>query len=148
MDTHIVELHWNDRPAVAEARAVILGVFADDPRYTAERIDRELHPATPPLLRRFFVAYRHGKLVGAGGIKSADWASDTYVLYLSAVEPESRGHGIGRALIRARLDWVHCQAPHGRILVSTAKPKRYKDHGFRAINRERLGDRHLMLLEY
>lgn len=127
---------------------MILGVFGNDPRYSAARIASELRPARPPLQRQFFVAYRNGELVGAGGLKSADWASDTYLLYLSAVEEPSRGHGIGRALIRARLDWIMGQSPHGRVLVSTAKPRRYRDHGFRPINRERLGDKQLMLLEY
>lgn len=148
MDTHIVALHWDDRQAIAQAKDVILAVFANDGRYPAERIAAELKPARPPLLRQFFVAYRHGRLVGTGGVKSADWASDTYLLYLSAVEAESRGRGIGRTLIRTRLEWIQCQAPHGRILVSTAKPKRYRDHGFRPVSRERLGDKHLMLLEY
>lgn len=148
MDAHVVELHWDDRPAVALARGVILGVFGDDPRYTPARIASELRAARPPMQRQFFVAYREGQLVGAGGIKSADWASDTFLLYLSAVDEASRGLGIGRALIRARLDWVFRQAPHGRVLVSTAKPKRYRDHGFRPVNRERLGDKHLLLLEY
>ena len=148
LDTHIVELHWDDRTAVAQAATLLLTVFAGDGRYSSERIDQELRPSPPPLQRQFFVAYRHGRLVGIGGAKSADWASNTHILYLSAVEPESRGHGIGRALIRARVDWVRGQNPHGRILVSTAKPKRYRDHGFRPVNRERIGDKHLMLLEY
>lgn len=127
---------------------MILGVFADAGRYSAERITQELQPLPAPLERVFLVAYHHGRLVGAGGIKSADWASNTHILYLSAVEQDSRGNGVGRALIRARLDWIQSRNPHGRILVSTAKPRRYRDHGFRAVNRNRVGDKHLMLLEY
>ena len=148
LDTHIVELHWDDRPAIAQASAIIRGVFDDPVRYSTERIAEEMQPALPPLDRVFLVAYRHGRLVGIGGIKSADWASNTHVLYLSAVEKESRGNGIGRALIRARVEWIQGCNPHGRILVSTARPRRYRDHGFRPVDRQKLGDRHLMLLEY
>ena len=101
-DFDVVELAWSDRPAVAAAAALIATAFADPERYAPERIAAELQPTPSPLERQFFVAYRHGYLVGAAGLKAADWASGTHILYLSAVAADCRGLGIGRALVRAR----------------------------------------------
>lgn len=147
-DFSIVELPWSEPSAVAEARALVGRVFADPVRYSAERVESEIQPAAAPLQRSFFVAYRDGELVGAGGLKSADWASHTHVLYLSVVAAEHRGQGIGRALVKARLDWLRQEQRHGRVLVSTSKEKRFLDFGFRRISRQDRYDRCLMLLEY
>ena len=71
-----------------------------------ERIRRDLQQQEAAFYRRFFVAMAGGEMLGVGGVKAADWASDTHILHLSAVAPEQRGKGIGRALIAARVAWV------------------------------------------
>jgi predicted N-acetyltransferase YhbS len=147
-DVDIGELQWNDPLALEAARTLIVRVFAEPQLYSAERIGRELQPAPPPLQRRFFAAWREGQVVGAGGLKSADWASNTHLLYLSVVAPEFRGRGIGRALVVARLAWLRARHEHGRVLVSTAKPKRFLNLGFRQVNRREIDDKCLMFLEF
>lgn len=147
-DFGIAEIAWSDEAAVAAAKALVLRVFDDPHLYAAERIDGELQPAAPPLLRCFFAAYQHGQMVGVGGIKSADWASNTYLLYLSVVAPEYRGRGIARALLKARLDWLQRRVSHGRVLVSSNKSRRFLDLGFRQINAGERGGKALMFLEY
>jgi predicted N-acetyltransferase YhbS len=65
------------------------------------------------------------------------------------INQTSRGRkDIGRALVRARLDWIFARHDHGRILVSTLKPKRYRDMGFREICRKASPTPRLMLLEF
>lgn len=144
----IGELQWNDPLALDEARALIVRVFAAPQRYSIERVGQELQPAPPPLQRRFFAAWRDGQVIGAAGVKSADWASHTYLLYLSVVAPEWRGRGIGRALVAARLAWLRAQHGHGRVLVSTAKPKRFLNLGFRQVNRREIDGKCLMFMEF
>ncbi|MDQ5905885.1 MAG: hypothetical protein QG590_366 [Pseudomonadota bacterium] len=148
LDVTTVELGWNDNEGIAAARALIVAAFDNAQRYPEQRITHELQPATAPHYRQFLVVWHEGRMVGAGGIKSADWASDTHVLYLSAVESTLRGKGIGRALVRARLDWIFERHDHGRILVSTSKPKRYRDMGFREVCRKAAPAPRLMLLEF
>lgn len=147
-DFSIGELSWDDPVQLEATRALIFRGFEDPARYSTERIDLELRPPLPPLERRFFVALLGAEIVGAGGIKSADWASNTYLLYMSAVAPEVRGQGIGRALVKARLGWLREQHRHGRVLVSTAKPKRFLSLGFRPLSRRDLEGKHLMFFEY
>jgi GNAT superfamily N-acetyltransferase len=148
LDVFPVELDWNDGQGIAAARALIVGAFDNAIRYPEQRIAEELQPAAAPQYRQFIVAWHEGRMVGAGGIKSTDWASGTHILYLSAVESAFRGKGIGRALVRARLDWIFARHDHGRILVSTLKPKRYRDMGFRDICRRASPAPRLMLLEF
>lgn len=87
-------------------------------------------------------------MVGVGGIKAADWASDTHILYLSAVAEHARGQGIARSLIAARIAWTMENFPHGRLLVSTARPRRFTRLGFRLMGKQEAGGRRLMLLEF
>jgi GNAT superfamily N-acetyltransferase len=87
-------------------------------------------------------------VVGIGGIKAADWASDTHILYLSAVAEHARGQGIARALIAARIAWAMENFPRGRLLVSTARPRRFSRLGFRLMGKQEAGGRRLMLLEF
>lgn len=143
-----VPLDWKDRDAIAATHRVIVSAFDNSQRYPAQRISEELQPATEPQYRQFIVVWHEGRLVGAGGIKSADWASNTHVLYLSAVESNLRGRGIGRALVRTRLDWIFERHNQGRVLVSTLKPKRYRDIGFREVSRKAAAAPTLMLLEF
>jgi predicted N-acetyltransferase YhbS len=148
LDIAAVELDWNDSEGVAAARRLIVTAFDNAQRYPEQRIEKELQPAAAPQYRQFLVAWHEGRMVAAGGMKSADWASDTHILYLSAVESALRGKGIGRALVRARLDWIFERHEHGRILVSTLKPKRYRDMGFREVCRKASPAPRLMLLEF
>ena len=94
-------------------------------------------------------AARHGdEVVGIGGIKAADWASDTHILYLSAVTEHARGQGIARALIAARIAWAMENFTAGRMLVSTARPRRFARLGFRLMGKREAAGRRLMLLEF
>lgn len=147
-DFSIGELSWADPAPLQAAQELIFRGFDDPARYARERIGCELTPLAPPHERRFFIARVGDELVGAAGIKSADWASHTFLLYMSVVAPEARGQGIGRALVKARLAWLRQQHGHARVLVSTAKPKRFLGLGFRQLNRRDLDGKSLMFLEY
>ncbi|WP_066886806.1 GNAT family N-acetyltransferase [Dechloromonas denitrificans] len=147
-DFTIAELDWNDQAAVATARELVIGVFDNPLHYSATRIGEEFAPALAPLQRCFFVAYQGGGMVGAGGIKSADWASHTHLLYLSVVLPAARGQGIGRELVKSRLAWLRQNNAHGRVLVSTVKARRFLGLGFRQLNRRDIDGKSLMFLEY
>jgi len=131
-----------------QALAVLLASFSDRERYGEARMRAELSPQPAPLYRNFFLAVQDEQVLGISGIKAAEWASDTHVLYLSAVAPEARGQGIGRNLLAARIGWVRTQFPHGRVLVSTAKTKRFKDFGFKPVGKYEKDGRQLMLLEF
>jgi len=133
---------------LASCATLIVNAFGDPERYSLERIRRELGERDPVFYRRFFVAMEAGEVLGIGGVKAADWASATHILYLSAVARERRGEGIGRALVEARLAWVEASFGEGRVLVSTAKTKRYRELGFVEIRNSRQDGRHLMLRRF
>lgn len=141
-------LDGSSRTLIEACTTLIVNAFGDPERYSVDRVARELYSVDPFFYRRFFVAMEAGEVLGVGGIKAADWASHTHLLYLSAVKPERRGQGIGRALIQARLEWVGKAFGTGRILVSTAKTKRYRDLGFVEIRNSRHGGRHLMIRRF
>jgi len=134
-----------DREAAAD---VLLAAFADPDRYSRERLIDQLAPAPMPFYRQFFIARQQGELVGVGGIKAADWAANTHILYLSAVAEHARGQGIARALVMTRVAWVMETFEHGRVLVSTPRPRRFARFGFRAAGRLESAGRRLMLLEF
>lgn len=56
---------------------------SESERYEESRLATELCQVdTLPFYRKFFGAYDFdGTLIGVGGIKAADWASDTHILY-------------------------------------------------------------------
>ncbi|NJD25860.1 MAG: GNAT family N-acetyltransferase [Betaproteobacteria bacterium] len=138
-----------DSPVLVEACTTLLAnAFADPLRYGLERLHRHLLDRDPVFYHQFFIATAAGQVIGVGGVKAADWASDTHILHLSAVAPERRGQGIGRALIAARIDWVESSFPRGRILVSTSRPRRYRDLGFTEIRASRIGGRQLMVKRF
>jgi len=136
--------------ALRDAAAAILArAFANPERYSVDRIARELEfEASPLFYRQFFVAMRSGEVLGVGGVKAADWASHTHLLYLSAVAPEWRGQGIGRALVKARIEWVESRFASGRLLVSTDKVKRFRELGFSEIRHSNIDGRRLMLRRF
>lgn len=127
---------------------LIVNAFADPERYNLDRVRRELCCDDPVFYRRFFVAIEEGQIVALGGVKAADWASRTHILYLSAVSPDKRGQGIGRALIKARLDWLQSTFKSGRILVSATKTRRFRDLGFRELRNGNIDGKHLMLRRF
>ena len=122
--------------------------FADPERYDRERIAREMLGHHPVFYRQFFVAIKGGRIVGVAGVKAADWAAKTHLLYLSAVTPEMRGQGIGRALVEVRMEWVERQFSSGRMLVSTARTKRFREFGFVEVKGSEINDRHLMMYRF
>ncbi len=143
----IEELDWSDGARIEEARALIVAAFDNPERYGEARVAREISPSDAPYYRSFFLALTADRVVGVAGVKAADWASNTHILYLSAVVKECRGQGIGRALVHARLDWLAFRFPRGRVLVSTRKPRRFKCLGFRVVSGSRKEGRWLMLRE-
>jgi len=136
-------------PVLVDASVtLIVNAFGDPERYSARRVAQELMASDPVFYRQFFVAMEAGEVLAVGGVKAADWASKTHILYLSAVAPERRGKGIGRALIKARIDWVEETFKSGRILVSAAKTRRFRDFGFVEIRNSCLDSRHLLLRRF
>ena len=73
-EIRIAELSDSDPQAREAAAAVLSAAFDDSIRYDAARLQAELVCAPPPFYRKFFCAWQDGELVGAGGIKAADWA--------------------------------------------------------------------------
>ena len=130
-EVRIEELDWCDLERVVAARSLVVAAFENASRYGEERMAQEICEPTGPFYRKFFIASRDGQVLGVAGIKGADWASNTHILYLLAVAKEFRGQDIARTLVRARLEWLLANFSSGRVLVSTAKPKRFRGLGFR-----------------
>lgn len=143
---HISLLDPADSATLDAAAAVLVNAFNEPGRYSVERIRAVLQPVEAPFYRRFYIARLDGEVVGAGGIKAADWASNTHVLYLSAVAAQARGRGIARALVQARIDWVRSQYPSGTLLVSTRHRKRFAQLGFHPLGEAEEFGRTLMML--
>ncbi len=135
-----------DSESLDAAASVLATAFKDPGRYGLERVRNEINPEGPPFYRQFFVARLGGEVVGAGGIKAADWASNTHVLYLSAVAEPMRGRGIARALVQARIDWLRGQRASGTLLVSTRHRKRFAQFGFKPFGETEEHGRTLMML--
>ena len=137
---------------VIQAVEVLHGCYAGSDRYTVSRLTDELKPVGLPLYRQFFVATVRSKgekrVIGVGGVKAADWASNTHILYLSAVHPDFRNRDIGRRLVKARVEWLGAQFDGGRILVSTAKLERFKQFGFKPVSKSCDKGRAIMMMEF
>lgn len=117
-------------------------------RYDQNRLSAEIVPIdSPTFYKKFYGAYDlEQQLIGVGGIKAADWASDTHILYMMAVEKAHRGQGVGSALEKIRIQWLRDNFKHGRCLVSTKHQKRFERWHFIAISE--INQRQLMLLEF
>ena len=136
-------------PLLLEACVTLLvNAFAKPERYSARRLNEELRGDNSVFYRQFFVAVSQGEIIGVGGVKAADWASHTHLLYLSAVAPEHRSQGVGRALLKARIEWVEKHFAAGRILVSSTKAKRFHDLGFVDLRKSVIEGRHLMMRRF
>lgn len=131
-----------------QAIALLVASFDNPERYGSARLREQLAPSPPPFYRQFFAALSDDTVLGVAGIKAADWASDTHILYLSAVIPEHRGQGIGRLLVKARLEWIESHFKHGRILVSTGKPRRLRSFGFSEVPYSVQQGRRLMMRRF
>ncbi len=148
MDWRIDTLDASSAALVESCVALVFNAFADPERYSRERLHREIGAADPVFYRQFFVAMQAGEVIAVGGVKAADWATKTHLLYLSAVAPEHRGQGIGRAMIKARVDWIEQTFESGRILVSSARTKRFRDLGFSEIRNSSIDGRHLLMRRF
>ena len=127
-------------------------LFANCPseseRYEKSRLITEICVIDAlPFYKTFFGAYDvDNTLIGIGGIKAADWASDTHILYMVAVEEAHRGQGIGSKLEADRIQWMRENFTHGRCHVSTKHKKRFERWDFRVVSE--VNDRYLMVLEF
>lgn len=137
---------------VIQTLEVLHGSFSGGDRYTVSRLSEELKPMAMPLYRHFFVVTQKLKnterVLGVGGLKAADWASNTHILYLSAVHHDFRNRGFGKMLIRKRIEWIRSEFDEGRILVSTNKQERFKQFGFRAVTKSCDKGRAIMIMEF
>ena len=99
-------LDVHDLMQLEAAIDLVENAFADPERYGRERIAREMLVDDPPFYRQFFVAIKGGRIVGVGGVKAADWAAKTHLLYLSAVAPTSAARASpAPSSWRARSGW-------------------------------------------
>lgn len=146
--TPIEALDTSSLPLVEASIALLVDAFDNTERYNAQRLNEELRNDAGLFYRQFFIATQGGEIVGFGGVKAADWASHTHLLYLSAVAPQHRGKGIGRALLKTRVEWVKNHFKLGRIVVSSARARRLHDLGFVAIPRSGIEGRYLMMLRF
>lgn len=147
-DIRIVTLDPSSPVLLEASVTLIVNAFADPKRYSAERVRQELSADDPVFYRKFFIATEDNEVLAVGGVKAADWAIRTHILYLSAVAPERRGKGLGRAMIKARVEWLEASFDSGRILVSAAKTRRFKDNGFVEIRNSGVEGRHLLLRRF
>lgn len=135
--------------ALSEAVNLLSGNCpSESERYEKSRLETELVAVDArPFYRKFFGAYDcKGVLIGVGGVKAADWASDTHILFMMAVDEQHRGKGVGSALERARIEWVRSNFSKGRCLVSTKHRKRFDRWNFVTVSE--INHRHLMILEF
>lgn len=144
---HIYHIDMNDPVNKDCALQLYFKTYPDNnERYSLDRLDDELSTQSGWNYRTFFAANIGSQLVGIGAIKAADWASNTHIMYLSAVHEESRGMGIGTSLEQARIEYVKQSFPCGRIVVSTKHHRRFAKHGFDSISE--IDGRHMMCYKF
>ena len=117
-------------------------------QYAAARVRERLlsgfchHEYAP----RFIVAVKEdGEIIGVAGWGKLEFASRTWGLFLSSVNRDCRGQGVGTALVRERLRRIEEQTQQGRVLVSTRHRKRFAKLGFRSVDYDQELSLHLML---
>ena len=144
---HIYQLDLDDPINRDCAMRLYAQTYPDNTdRYSLKRLESELTNQSGWNYRTVFAANIGSHLVGIGAIKAADWASNTHIMYLSAVHEESRGMGIGTALEQARIEYVKQSFPCGRIVVSTKHHRRFAKHGFDSISE--IDGRHMMCYKF
>jgi GNAT superfamily N-acetyltransferase len=144
----IETLDTTSQVLVEAAVTLLVNAFAKPDRYGPQRLHEEVRNLTGLFYRQFFVAQKDGKIIGVGGVKAAEWARRTHLLYLSAVAQEHRGQGIARALLKARLDWIETNFTGGRILVSSTKARRFRDLGFTLVPQSGIDGNFLMMRRF
>ncbi|APR80202.1 Acetyltransferase [Minicystis rosea] len=102
--------------------------------YVVEAFAKFLKPFSPPR-DRIFVADRGGHLLGSIAMKGL--AGATAQLRFLLVEPEARGIGLGRRLVRTAIDHARASGER-RVVLETASDldaarALYAAHGFRMI---------------
>lgn len=150
--TQVEILDSNESENLIQAVEVLHGSFAGSDRYTVSRLTEEVMPLGEPLYRQFFIVTtrtkKENRVIGVGGVKAADWASNTHILYLSAVHPEFRNLGIGKKMVKARVEWIRSNFSCGRVLVSTPKIERFKQFGFQQVTKSCDKGRAIMVMEF
>ncbi len=147
-DWSISQLNPDNGAHIEQSIALITQSFANNDFYQVERIRHEIATCNPFYQRVFFIATHNEQVIGIGGIRSAEWASKTHILYLSAVHESARQQGIGRALIQERIKWIKSNNDSGRIIVSTAKIKRFKDFGFCVAHKSKLNNKNILIYTF
>lgn len=149
MKTYSIRALESNSSALSEAVNLLSSNCpSESERYDKSRLETEIAQVTSlPFYKKFFGAYdQTNLLIGVGGVKASDWASDTHILYMMAVDKDHRGKGVGSALERARIEWIRSNFPRGRCLVSTKHRKRFERLNFVSISE--INTRHLMILEF
>lgn len=137
-----------DKPALdallLEYYTVILRKFAaagGPPLYTASDLMASfwpnIHKVLPPTGRLMLAHDAQGRLVGCGTLQQA--RSDAGELKRLYVRPEANGHGLGRALVDARIEAARAMGWR-TLLVNAIRGNRdmlriYESIGFRFIDR-------------
>jgi len=137
---------------LADAADIVVANFAVDgnpvDRYALPRVRERLAGSfrRDEHAPKFVVAVNEGeRIVGVAGWGKLEFASRTWALFLSCVDRDHRGRGVGTALVRERLRRIGEETQTGRVLVSTRHRKRFERLGFRPVDFDRELSLYLML---
>lgn len=83
----------------------------------------------------FLVARDGGKLIGCGGSEAYPAAA---LIRSIAVDPEYRGHGVGRRLVRQLLDRLASLGLREFYLLTTTAEEYFARRGFKRIDRDEI----------
>jgi GNAT superfamily N-acetyltransferase len=87
-----------------------------------------LHPDA-----KYFVALVNGGVKGFAGVKKTGVNTKAIFEFpWCIIHPEYQGHGLGRALTEARINYVR-EAGGSVILLTTPHPQVYEKYGFRVL---------------
>lgn len=119
------------------------------PNYQRNEIQNILLQSLAPNNKSTFIVARvDTEIVGVGGFEKTRFASDTWVLYLLAVDKKYRNQGIGTALIKKRIAMIEQNNHNGRILVSTKHPERFKKLDFKIIDEDIVNNTTLLMKRF